>query len=94
MSLKNNIPLAHGLGSNSAAIFGGLIAANVYLGFPLSADGLLKMTVELEGHPDNVAPAFFGGVVICSQSDFRYAKLPTFDHDVVLAIPDFEVKTS
>lgn len=92
--LKNHIPLARGLGSSSAAIVGGLVAANAYLGFPFEKEEILRMAIELEGHPDNVAPALLGGIVICSEGGLRYAKLPTFDLDVVLAIPDFEVETS
>lgn len=94
-TLKNEIPLARGLGSSSAAIVAGLVAANVCLGFPLSPEELLKLAVALEGHPDNVAAALFGGVTICTQHpELRCVKLPIPDLDVVLAIPDFEVKTS
>lgn len=92
--LKNQIPLSRGLGSSSAAIVGGLVAANAYLGFPLKAEELLQMAVELEGHPDNVAPALFGGMVLCGLPELRYVKLPNPELDVVLAIPNFEVKTS
>ncbi|WP_448535573.1 homoserine kinase [Pseudothermotoga sp.] len=93
--LKNEIPLARGLGSSSAAIVAGLVAGNAYLGFPLNSEELLRMAVEIEGHPDNVAPALFGGVTICTQTPkLRCAKLPIFELDVVLAVPDFEVKTA
>ncbi|MEJ5229597.1 MAG: homoserine kinase [Pseudothermotoga sp.] len=92
--LKNQIPLSRGLGSSSAAIVSGLVAANAYLGFPLKAEELLQMAVELEGHPDNVAPALFGGMVLCGLPELRYVKLPNPELDVVLAIPNFEVKTS
>jgi homoserine kinase len=93
--LKNTIPLARGLGSSSAAIVGGLVAGNAYLGFPLNDEELLRMAVEIEGHPDNVAPALFGGVTICTQiPKLLCVKLPIFELDVVLAVPDFEIKTS
>jgi homoserine kinase len=93
--LKNEIPLARGLGSSSAAIVGGLVAGNAYLGFPLNDEELLRMAVEIEGHPDNVAPALFGGVTICTQiPKLLCVKLPIFELDVVLAVPDFEIKTS
>jgi homoserine kinase len=61
--LDNRIPDAGGLGTSAAAIVGGLAAANHYLGDPLRKDDLLSLAVELEGHPDNVAPALFGGLV-------------------------------
>lgn len=93
--LKNEIPLARGLGSSSAAIVGGLVAGNAYLGFPLNDEELLRMAVEIEGHPDNVAPALFGGVTICTQiPKLRCVKLPIFELDAVIAVPDFEIKTS
>lgn len=60
----NRIPLSRGLGSSSAAIVGGLIMANELAGGLLTNDQLLKLAVEIEGHPDNVAPALLGGFVI------------------------------
>ncbi|MSQ24995.1 MAG: homoserine kinase [Dehalococcoidia bacterium] len=64
---NNAIPLDRGLGSSSAAIVGGLAAANALEGSPLDDDTLLALATEIEGHPDNVAPALLGGVqvVIC-----------------------------
>ncbi|HJN18021.1 MAG TPA: homoserine kinase, partial [Armatimonadota bacterium] len=62
---SNDIPLARGLGSSSAAIIGGCIAANYFLGRPLSDDEILSVAVEIEGHPDNVAPALYGGMMVC-----------------------------
>ena len=63
MHLRNNIPDVGGLGSSASAIVGGLAAANTYLGSPLSKPELLQLAAALEGHPDNVAPAIFGGLV-------------------------------
>ncbi len=53
----NDIPLARGLGSSSAAIIGGCVAANHLLDKPLTDAEVLSVAVEIEGHPDNVAPA-------------------------------------
>jgi homoserine kinase len=63
--LINRIPYARGLGSSSAAIVGGLIAGLVLAGHQVQAWGseeLLNMAAEIEGHPDNVAPAMYGGI--------------------------------
>jgi homoserine kinase len=63
--LVNRIPYARGLGSSSAAIVGGLVAGLVLAGHQLPAWGseeLLNMAAEIEGHPDNVAPAIYGGI--------------------------------
>jgi homoserine kinase len=57
----NDIPLARGLGSSAAAVVGGLVAANALCGEPLSRPDLMRLAVEMEGHPDNVAPALLGG---------------------------------
>lgn len=63
--LVNRIPYARGLGSSSAAIVGGLIAGLVLAGHRVPAWGseeLLNMAADIEGHPDNVAPALYGGI--------------------------------
>lgn len=63
--LVNRIPYARGLGSSSAAIVGGLIAGLVLAGHRVPTWGseeLLNMAAEIEGHPDNVAPALYGGI--------------------------------
>ena len=60
----NRIPLTSGLGSSSAAMLAGLFGANALLSEPFTRDELLKVAVENEGHPDNVAPAMFGGLVV------------------------------
>jgi len=59
-----SIPLARGLGSSSAAIVGGLFAANALLDSPVTPHRLLELAVEIEGHPDNVAPALMGAMTI------------------------------
>lgn len=64
LKLHNDIPLGRGLGSSAAAIVGGLAAANYLMGEPFSTEELLELAVAQEGHPDNVAPALLGGVVI------------------------------
>ena len=58
------IPLSRGLGSSSAAIVGGLYGANALLDHPIDPHGLLQLAAQIEGHPDNVAPALMGGLSI------------------------------
>jgi len=62
-TIRSQIPLARGLGSSAAAIAAGLMAADHM--FELDAD-LFELAHELEGHPDNVAAALYGGFVICA----------------------------
>jgi homoserine kinase len=68
LSLENNIPLARGLGSSSAARVGALVAANEWSqrigGRACSQEELLTLATQLEGHPDNVAAALLGGLVV------------------------------
>jgi homoserine kinase len=61
---KNEVFMSSGLGSSAAAIVAGLFGANEMLNKPLNKNELLKLASELEGHPDNVAPALLGGLVI------------------------------
>jgi len=95
--LREDIPISRGLGSSSTCIVAGLLGANNIMGNPLSVDELFKIGVEIEGHPDNIAPAFFGGMVVSVLEDGEalYNKIDikrgiTF----VAIIPDFELSTS
>jgi len=65
ISCVNGIPFGRGLGSSSAAIVGGLVAGNELLGRPLGPEAIFRLAAEVEGHPDNVAAALFGGFTIC-----------------------------
>jgi homoserine kinase len=64
LDCTNRIPLSSGLGSSAAAKLTGLLGANVLLGKPLSKEEILDLATEMEGHPDNVASALLGGLVI------------------------------
>lgn len=69
---SNRIPQSRGLGSSSAAIVGGLVLARALVrggADRLAGDALLELANRLEGHPDNVAPALLGGLVVSGQSD-------------------------
>ena len=67
--IRSEIPLARGLGSSAAAIVAGLLAADHMFELGLSPDELYAHAVELEGHPDNVGAALYGGFVVCPQPD-------------------------
>jgi homoserine kinase len=64
MTLVNRIPFGRGLGSSAAAIVAGLVGADALLGTGMSREALLRLAIPMEGHPDNVAPALFGGAVL------------------------------
>lgn len=68
----NRIPQARGLGSSSAAIVGGVQLARALVSGGMDAlddAAALRLAARLEGHPDNVAPALYGGFVICGETD-------------------------
>jgi homoserine kinase len=65
---QNEIIMSSGLGSSAAAIIAGLFGANEMLNNPLNENELLKLATEMEGHPDNVAPALLGGLVVSVMS--------------------------
>jgi len=71
ITMHNNIPIARGLGPSAAALVGGLVGANTLLGAPLTREELLNLATELEGHPDNVAPALCGGLVVAARDGDR-----------------------
>lgn len=92
---ENDIPIASGLGSSSSAVLAGMFGANEIAGSPLTREQLLQMATDLEGHPDNVAPAVYGGLVLGVQSTDgllveQFAVPPM---EVVVVLPDFELLT-
>lgn len=95
----NRIPLDRGLGSSSAAIVGGLVAANALLDGAVSRDELLAMAVEMEGHPDNVTPALRGGLCAAVKtaggvaSDVWAAPALFAAVRAVVCIPEFRLPT-
>jgi homoserine kinase len=91
------IPPARGLGSSSAAIVAGLVAANEAFRRPLDGLRLLRLASELEGHPDNAAPAIFGGVTAAFAEGSTLWCLPLADRvpaTLVAAVPDFRLSTA
>ncbi len=96
LHLHNRIPLQAGLGSSSAAIVGGLLAAQAVLGISLPEEETLALAVRLEGHPDNVAPALLGGLVAVAMVDGHplAVRVPVPDHlRVVIVLPAVRVST-
>ena len=97
LALYNNIPLSRGLGSSSAAIVGGLTAANAVVGNRFSQDELLDMATKIEGHPDNVAPALLGGFTVSVMQGDRVTclRLPVpKELKLIVCIPDFRLSTN
>ncbi len=97
ITIQADIPIARGLGSSASVIVGSLIAANELLGSPADEAALLSIATEIEGHPDNIAPAILGGLVLVSQEaddSIIYRKLQWPEEwTLTLCIPDYELST-
>jgi homoserine kinase len=85
LEITNDIPVGKGLGSSAAAIVAGLALANEWLGLGKGREDLVQLATEIEGHPDNVAAAVWGGLV---------KQRPPATLEVVLAVPEFPLSTT
>lgn len=94
--VNNPIPLARGLGSSSAALVAGAAAADVLSGGRLGRDGVFQLCARAEGHPDNVAPAVYGGFTVSASENggfvTRALPLPA-EWRFLFAVPEFELTT-
>ena len=95
VTMTSEIPLARGLGSSASAIVAGIELANQLCQLHLTEKKKLDYAVRIEGHPDNVAAALLGGFVVTvnMKSNTSYKKLPAIKTDLVVYIPNFELKT-
>lgn len=96
IKMTSEVPLARGLGSSSSVIVAGIELANQLANLQLSDAEKLRIATKIEGHPDNVAPAIFGNLVVASYigEDVQYvtADFPTCD--LVAFVPSYQLKTS
>ncbi len=95
--IDSQIPICRGLGSSAALLVAGAMGANVLRGNKLSTQGLLNITNAMEGHPDNLAPAFFGGLT-ASMVDNGLPVTVNFplhpDWEFLALVPDFTLPTT
>lgn len=96
IAMYSDIPLTRGMGSSASAIVGALVAANEWLGAPLSEDDLFQMATAMEDHPDNAGASLFGGIVV-GVWDGAVAKAirlePHPDLGVVMLVPTYHLET-
>ncbi len=93
---QNAIPIARGLGSSAACIVAGVTVANTLSGGELTLEEMLEVAVSLEGHPDNIVPAFLGGFTIALSKDRKvlYRKIPFLSSLYLYAlIPNYALST-
>ena len=91
--IKGGVPQARGLGSSVTVRLGVLMGLNELSGRPVSREGIFRLCAELEGHPDNAAPALFGGFTIARSLQNPLCYSVAAGLCFVLLIPDFEVAT-
>lgn len=93
---RNPVPLARGLGSSSAALVAGAMLGDAVSGGALGLNGVFQLTADLEGHPDNVAPALYGGLTVSARSEgawlTRVLPWPPSWH-LLFGVPDAELAT-
>ena len=96
LKMTSEVPLARGLGSSSSVIVAGIELANQLGKLFLSDEDKLEIATKIEGHPDNVAPAIFGNLVVASYVDQQtnHLVLPFPECALVAFVPNYELKTS
>lgn len=93
---KSNIPVTRGLGSSSACIIGGVLGGNVISGRKLSYERLIEIAAEMEGHPDNVVPAMYGGFCVSvndGKKIYKKSIKPDASLKYAVMVPEYFVRT-
>lgn len=97
VKITTRIPVARGLGSSASLIVAGAVSANELINHYFTRDEIYEICAEIEGHPDNVAPCFFGGLHMAYKNDkgrFEdYILHLAQNVNFTVIIPDYEVKT-
>lgn len=90
------VPTSRGLGSSATCIVAGVLAAKYYLKDEISFDDAFQIASQIEGHPDNIAPAMFGGLIASFKLDdkYHYVKYDVASNLVFnVFVPNFELST-
>ncbi len=94
--LKQDVPTSRGLGSSATCIVAGVLAARAFLKNKISYDECFQIATSIEGHPDNIAPAMFGGLIASYKTD-KYKKVKYKVSEELIfnvLVPNFELQTS
>jgi homoserine kinase len=96
ITIASHIPIARGLGSSAALLVAGVLGANAMHGNILDKKACFTLCTTLEGHPDNVAPALFGGCVASVMNHGIPLAVPFTVHPslrILALVPDFQLST-
>jgi len=91
LEVESQIPVGKGLGSSGAAVVAGLVLADLARGAAVNRERILERASALEGHPDNVGPAIYGGLFLASRPGRRLTLHPAVA--IALAVPERGVET-
>ena len=92
--IAGDVPVSRGLGSSVTLRVGVMAGLNALAGGPLDRSTIFELCAELEGHPDNAAPATFGGFTACDPAGAPPLRVPVEARlHFILLVPDFEVRT-
>jgi len=95
MLMTSDIPLERGLGSSSSALVAGIELACAIGGMKLSTQVKLQLACSMEGHPDNVAPAILGGLVVSTYCEgiLEHVKLDMPEMGIIAYVPGYKMST-
>lgn len=97
ITIDNHVPVSRGLGSSAVCIVGGLMGANLWFDSPLNKEEILTLATEMEGHPDNVAPAILGNLNVSFTDSLENIQNVAFkvssDLFFVALIPNYQLST-
>lgn len=96
LSIDTTVPSSHGLGSSAMCIVAGIEGANAWFGSKLTKTEILELAIQMEGHPDNVAPAIFGNTIVSFMDDNHKAHIMPIscaDWYLLVMIPETMVST-
>lgn len=94
--VDTNVPYARGMGSSATCIVAGIAGASAMFENAMTLDEIFQLATQMEGHPDNIAPAVFGSLCVSIMDEGKAYVTPFKVHDdlqLVTLIPDFEVNT-
>lgn len=95
LKMLSDIPLERGLGSSSSAIVAGIEIANFFGKLNLSLEEKVNIANEIEGHPDNIAPAILGGFIVSGDFNEKVLamKIDFSDISIAVVIPNWSLST-
>ena len=96
LHIDSEIPFARGMGSSATCVVAGIVAANAWFHDRMSKEEMLQLATEMEGHPDNVAPALFGGTTACFMQDgnIYMESIDAKDWYGLAMVPEYPVSTA